>query len=348
MRFGLHYSLQSPNQKWEFMYQESLQQVILAEKLGFDCVMFAEHHLLRDGWIPSPNLMCAAAAAVTSRIRLGTDILIIPFNHPIRAAEEAAVIDTLSGGRYILGLGLGVFPKEFDSFQLSLKERGSRAEESIPLIRRLLTETNVSHSGRYYQFKDVTITPRPVQKNMPIWVGAIEEPAIRRAARLGDAWIPSQIPPFELMRKQYKIYREAYEESGKGDEVPYEMIEHPLREEAYLAENTEQAWKDVEAAMLYEYGEVYYKESRIQAEDGHYIKPGEIPIEDAMKLLRKRFIVGGPDEFISEVERYERELGVDLMLFRIQLPGLEHWKVVKSIQLIAEKVMPYFAADNRK
>ena len=67
-----------------------------------------------------------------------------------------------------------------------------------------------------------------------------------------------------------------------------------------------------------------------------------------MKLLRERFIVGGPDEFISEVERYERELGVDLMLFRIQLPGLEHWKVVKSIQLIAEKVMPYFAADNRK
>jgi probable F420-dependent oxidoreductase len=344
MRFGLHYSLQSPTQEWAPLYQQCLQQLVYAEKLGFDCAVFAEHHFLQDGWIPVPNLMCAAAAGVTSRIRLGTDILILPLMHPLRVAEEAAFVDALSQGRFILGVGLGVFPKEFESYEIPIKQRASRAEESIQIIRRLLTEEKVSHVGRYFHFKDVTITPKPLQKRLPIWIAGIEEPAIKRAARLGDAWIPSQIAPFDLLKKQFRVYQKTLEENGRE----FLKIERPLRKEAYLAENSDQAWEEVKKAILHEYGEVYYKESRIQAEDGHFIKPGEVSFEDALKLLRSRFIIGGPDEFIAEVEKYQRELGVDLLLMRVHLPGLEHWKVTKSLELIGKKIMPYFADQDRK
>src|SRR5262249_28446274 len=133
-------------------------------------------------------------------------------------AEEAAMVDVISGGRLILGIGAGYAPEEFASFGYSIKDRGSRMEESSSLLRRLWTEENVTHHGRHYRFDNVTITPRPRQYPSPaIWFGAWAERAIVRAARLGDAWLIGPSANLDEIGSCLRTYRQACGESGKGE-----------------------------------------------------------------------------------------------------------------------------------
>src|SRR5262249_44109804 len=149
-----------------------------------------EHHPFdrtNELWLqPLPAL--AGLATRTRRIALGTNILILPLYHPLRVAEDVAMIHAMSAGRAILGTAIGYKPEEFEAFGLSLKQRVSRFEEQIEVIRRVWSQSKVTFEGRHFEFRDVSLplatfpTPMP-----PLWIGAEIEPAIRRAARLGDA-----------------------------------------------------------------------------------------------------------------------------------------------------------------
>lgn len=339
MKFALHYSFQAPKGNWPQIYQDSLQQIVLAEKLGFDSVFVAEHHFLSDGWVPSPMLMCSAIATLTEKMRVGTDIVVLPLHHPLRVAEDSAVVDVISRGRFILGVGIGASRGEYEQFGIPVKQRPSRMDQFIPLIRKLLSEENIAHSCRYCSFKNITVTPRPVQKpSPPIWIAGLDEPAIRRAARLGDAWIPSQMQPIALVKDQLGKYRKFLQEFGKN----YGDQEKPLRREAYVSDDPDRAWEECKDPLLYEYGDVYYKMGALRDESGRLLKPGEITFDDMVELLKKRFIIGGPEDMIAQAEKFEKELGTDLLILRIQAPGLENGKVLHSIRIIGEKVIPYF------
>src|ERR671925_1243755 len=131
-------------------FEATIAECERAEAAGFDSVWLGEHHnsiLL----YPAPLLGLAAIAARTRRVRLGTGVLLLPLYHPLAVAEEAAMVDVISGGRLILGLGAGYAPEEFSAFGISIKERGSRLEEGASLLRRLWTEEHVSHEGRHYR-----------------------------------------------------------------------------------------------------------------------------------------------------------------------------------------------------
>jgi alkanesulfonate monooxygenase SsuD/methylene tetrahydromethanopterin reductase-like flavin-dependent oxidoreductase (luciferase family) len=133
-------------------------------------------------------------------------------------AEEGAMVDMISGGRLILGIGAGYAPEEFAAFGYSLKERGSRLEEGASLLLRLWTEENVTHHGRHYQVDKATIAPRPVQRpRPPIWFGAWAEPAIRRAARLGDAWFVGPSASLSELAPCARLYQKACGETGRGE-----------------------------------------------------------------------------------------------------------------------------------
>ena len=155
-----------------------------AEAAGFDSVWLGEHHnsiLL----YPAPLVGLAAIAARTRRVRLGTGVLLLPLYHPLAVAEEAAMVDVISRGRLILGVGAGYAPEEFAAFGISTKERGSRLDEAVPLIHRLWTEDAVSHEGRHYRITNATLRPRPVQRpRPPVWFAGWVEAALRRAGRL--------------------------------------------------------------------------------------------------------------------------------------------------------------------
>ena len=168
-------------------FEETLQECEQAEAAGFDSLWLGEHHN-HEVLYPAPLIGLAAVASRTRSIRLGTGVLLLPLYHPLAVAEEAAMVDVISGGRLILGVGAGYAPEEFSAFGYSIKQRGSRLEESASLLQRLWTEENVTHHGRHYQFDNITVAPRPLQRpRPPIWFGAWAEPAIRRAARFGDA-----------------------------------------------------------------------------------------------------------------------------------------------------------------
>ena len=139
MEFGLLYDFRNPPQ-WrlpnERLYAQTIEQVVFAEQLGFDAVWISEHHFLEDGYCPSLLAVAAHIAARTSRMRIGTSVLLLPFHDPLRVAEDAATVDILSGGRLDLGIGLGYRAEEFEVFGVPRRQRPSRFEESLAILRQ--------------------------------------------------------------------------------------------------------------------------------------------------------------------------------------------------------------------
>tara|TARA_Y100001934_G_C11581033_1_gene418834 strand:- start:39 stop:485 length:447 start_codon:yes stop_codon:yes gene_type:complete len=144
-----------------------LDQMIAAEELGFDHVWLTEHHFTEDAYNPSPLSMAAAIAAVTERIRIGTFVMLMPFIHPVRAAEDITLADILSNGRFDIGIGQGYTHEEFNAFTIDRRERGPRLTEGIELMRRLFTEENLTFEGKFTKLGKTTLTPNPCNSHTP-------------------------------------------------------------------------------------------------------------------------------------------------------------------------------------
>jgi probable F420-dependent oxidoreductase len=192
IRFGLWYDFRNPPQ-WrqasDRLYGEILEQIAWAENHGFDDVWLSEHHFIADGYLPSILPVAAAIAARTKRIRIVSGVLLMPFHNPVRLAEDIAVVDVLSGGRFELGVGVGFKLEEFAGFGVPFKERGARTNEALDIIRRLLSGESVSVKSDFFDFQNVKVTPEPLQKpHPPIWLGGFTQAALRRAVRFGDGF----------------------------------------------------------------------------------------------------------------------------------------------------------------
>ena len=175
-----------------------------AEELGFDSVWVSEHlfnvDYIRDrlGGKPyyEPLTVLAYLASMTSTIRLGTSVLVLPYHDPVRLAKVSATLDVASRGRVTLGLGVGRMEEEYVALGISFKERGAIANEAIQVMKTLWTEEDPEFKGRYYSFSNVKFSPKPLQKpHPPIWIGGNSRAAMRRAARTGDAWHPTGLSP---------------------------------------------------------------------------------------------------------------------------------------------------------
>jgi alkanesulfonate monooxygenase SsuD/methylene tetrahydromethanopterin reductase-like flavin-dependent oxidoreductase (luciferase family) len=189
MDFGIWHDFRNPPQ-WHVpyarLYAENLDQIAWAETLGFESVWVSEHHLTDDGYLPSVFPMLAAIAGRTTTMRLGSAILLGPFQHPIRFAEDVAVLDQLSHGRLEVGLGLGYRQLEFDELGVPIAERARRTEELIEVARRV--------------WADGSATPPPLQQpEPPFWIGGTVDAAARRAARLGAHFMPDAYVATEVL-----------------------------------------------------------------------------------------------------------------------------------------------------
>src|SRR5580765_6210008 len=169
--------------------------VELCEKSEIDSLWFSER-LSSPLPIPEPMTAMAAIAARTTRLKFGPSVFVTPFRTPALAAREIAMVDYLSGGRLLPAFGIGVDqPREFLAAGVPFRERGRRTDEAIAIMRRCWTEDEVTFGGAFWQLDRITVLPRPVQKPLELWIGGNSEPAMRRAGRLGDGWIPSFITP---------------------------------------------------------------------------------------------------------------------------------------------------------
>ena len=179
-------------------YREALEEVVRAEDLGFDSVWMEEHHSVTNHYWPSPLPVLAGFATRTSRLVLGTDIIVAAFHHPVRLAEDVAMLDVISNGRLVLGIAIGYKPDEFALYGVELEKRGARFEEQLAIMKGLWTQERVQFKGTYYTLEG-RLEPKPVQKpHPPVWIGGWGDITLRRAATLADNWIPG--PTADLTR----------------------------------------------------------------------------------------------------------------------------------------------------
>ena len=189
--FGLWYDFRNP-EPWQIdfeqFYAERLDQIERAETMGFDSVWLTEHHFCDDGYTPSPLVIHAAIAARTQRMRLGTNLMLLPIGDPVRMAEDAATLSLISGGRFDLGVGIGYRQMEFDQFGRKISHRPSLVEEGIEILRRAWSGEPVNFEGKRFTVGDFKITPQP--KTAPkLFLGGMAPPAIDRAARIADGFL---------------------------------------------------------------------------------------------------------------------------------------------------------------
>jgi probable F420-dependent oxidoreductase len=236
-------------------FEETIQECERAEAAGFDSVWLGEHHNSATLY-PAPLIGLAAIASRTRRLRLGTAVLLLPLYHPLAVAEEAAMVDVISGGRLILGVGAGYAPEEFAAFGVSIKERGRRMDEAVPLIHQLWSEENVTHNGRYYRVMNATVAPRPLQQpRPPIWFAGWVESAIRRAGRLGDAWLGGPSAKLDELVACAGLYREARKVAGKDPQAgPMALMRY-----VFVADTAQRARAIAGAAFIRSFEETYFR-----------------------------------------------------------------------------------------
>jgi probable F420-dependent oxidoreductase len=313
-------------------FDETLRECERAELAGFDSIWLGEHHN-NPVLHPAPLLGLAAIATRTSRIRLGTGVLLLPLYHPLMVAEEGAMVDMISGGRLILGVGAGYAPEEFAAFGYSIKERGSRLEEGASLLRRLWTEESVSHRGRHYRLDNATIAPRPVQQpRPPIWFGAWTEPAIRRAARLGDAWLAGPSANLDELTDCARRYRKACRELGQGEG------EVALFRYVFVASSAKQAVSAAGDSFIQAFESMYFRWPHPVVK-----RPsGKLTIE---RLAENRIILGDPSKCVQEITRFQKELGLKHLICRFSVPGISREASLTSLELFTREIMPALRAD---
>ena len=191
LNFGLWYDFRNPA-PWTVpfgqLYGQALEQIAEAERLGFDSVWLTEHHFCDDGYTPSPLVIAAAIGARTQRMRIGTNLMILPLHDPVRIAEDTATLSLLTGGRFDLGVGIGYRALEFCEFGRELKHRPSLVEEGITLIRRAWAGEPLDFAGKRHVHGKVRVMPTP-ESTPRLYLGGMAEPAIDRAARIADGFL---------------------------------------------------------------------------------------------------------------------------------------------------------------
>jgi probable F420-dependent oxidoreductase len=312
-------------------YREALEEVVRAEELGFDSVWMEEHHGVKDHYWPSPLTVLAGFATRTSKVVLGTDILVMPFYHPVRLAEDVALLDVISGGRFILGTAIGYKPDEFALYDTPLEKRGARFEEGLKLIRSLWTEEAVTFKGKYYKLDNGRIEPKPLTKpHPPVWIGGWGKLTLKRAATLGQNWIPG--PTADLARlqdgkRQFLIHR-----SAAGLTAPTEW---PLTRDVIIAYTDREARELAERHIMVSYRHEYAGGWR------HPFIDASIAT-DLDGLMRDRFLIGGPDQVVAGITRFVEVYGMTHLICRLFFPGMPHAHIMRELDLLARKVMPAF------
>lgn len=194
LRFGVAYDFRNPPGSGlsnADLYARVLAQAERVDRLGFDLIWLTEHHFVEDGYLPSFVAVAGALAARTRRARISSDVVLLPFQHPLRFAEDLAVLDNVSGGRIELGVGMGYAAHEFAAFGVERRARVGLTEEGLAVLKLAFSGERFDFAGEHWRFSGACVRPRPVQPGgPPLWLAAMSEAGARRAARLGLHLLP--------------------------------------------------------------------------------------------------------------------------------------------------------------
>lgn len=341
MRFGVIFSgsqFDQPGLDYSKNYRAHLDLAAEVEQLGYDEIWVPEHHFVRDGYCCAPLTFCAALAARTSRIRVGSYIALMPLHHPIAIAEQAAWVDTLSGGRLDVGFGQGYRKEEFTAYGADGSKKHNRMEEGAAIVRKLLDSENVTYSGQYHKIPEpITLSPRPVQKPFPIWMAGRGKMAIDRVAREGYHLASAGDPV------QVKLFAEACKRHGRRME-DFKIAQLRF---GYCAETVKQAWDDAEPSIHYllsRYGKWVSENQTLPGDEKIAdLKPiGELRKGHPVSFFGLPLFLGTPDELIKLIENLNAQGPFTDLVYDMAPPGLPIEKVRNSLRLFAKEVIPHF------
>jgi alkanesulfonate monooxygenase SsuD/methylene tetrahydromethanopterin reductase-like flavin-dependent oxidoreductase (luciferase family) len=322
-----------PGDNMDLKLKEMIEQVRRARLNGFRSLWAGQHFLTKPLQMFQSLPLLSRLIPEAEGMMIGPNILILPLLNPVEVAEESVTMDHLTGGRYVLGVGLGYRDEEFLIFNVSKSERVGRMKESIELIRKLWTEDIVNYTGEYFRVPGLGLGARPVRKNgPPIWIGASVDPAIKRAAQIGDAWLITFYPSISWLTEQMKLYQSALQEVGKP--MPEDV---PILRECYVSTDYQSALDAARPAIETKYASyASWGQDRFLPDKEKFDQPFE-------KFRKDRFIIGDPAFVRDEIQRYYDVLGVNHFILRMQWPGLDQEMVLKSIDLLGEKVIPHLS-----
>jgi alkanesulfonate monooxygenase SsuD/methylene tetrahydromethanopterin reductase-like flavin-dependent oxidoreductase (luciferase family) len=310
-------------------YNDYLDLVQLIEAEGLDSAWVSEHHFAADGYLPSLVPLLAAFAAVTERIELGTGVVLAPFQDPIRFAEDFAVLDQISGGRTICGLGIGWRDEEFRAFDVSTRAR--RLREMTEVLRKAWGPGRFSYEGRHYSYEEIDVTPKPARVPR-ILIGGFVDDAIRRAGRIGDGFISSRANP-ERVADSFEMVAEERQKAGMEGPPVVALLYN-----AYVTEDPEKDWPMVRDGIGHQLG-VYTGWAAGTDVPGTELEVMPPP-EDQ---IRRSVAYGTPDDVVSRLEPVTEVLGrypESHLILRIHYPGMDAAPAARSIELLARKVAP--------
>jgi alkanesulfonate monooxygenase SsuD/methylene tetrahydromethanopterin reductase-like flavin-dependent oxidoreductase (luciferase family) len=300
-----------------------LEQAAVAEASGFDAVFVSEHHPAPGAgdYCFQPVPVLAALASRTRGIGLGTSVLLLPLYQPWRLAEELLTLQAASRGQLILGVGAGFDSREFEAHGLAFSTRFKRLEEAIRLLRADWAEcaAHVPGSG-----------------SPPVWLAGTTPVAIRRAARLGDAWLPADTARLDALKEAQDLYTQAMRARARDPS----RVERPLMREALVHEESATARRRLAGPVVSRY-RAYWAAGDIQlrAEFPH----GDFRYAD---LEPGRFVVGDPGQCIRSIDELRRELGTTFLILRIPKPELSQAVTLEAIQMFGTDVIPRFRASD--
>ncbi|MFM1653794.1 LLM class flavin-dependent oxidoreductase [Brevibacillus sp. B_LB10_24] len=322
--------------------RDGLEQIKLADKLGFHSAWIAEHNARLYGVVSSTSVYLAAAAAQTSNIMLGSAVSRLPLHHPLQLAEDMALVDIISNGRLYLGVGKGYDALEFEAYNLDFEERHERYLESLDILTTALKNQKVTYSGKFYDIKDIPVYPRPTQPGgPPIFVMVSgNDASIINAAKQGHSFVLGGITNEDTNHK-IELYKKTALESGLSQEFVSNAVARSGKLLfCYVAETTEQAQQEYRQGL-----EWYMSERDNRPTFGVITRERNVDYDRF--LQSENTLVGSPEKVIEDIERYKRQTGLNNIILWMNIGGQPQKQVFKSMELFAEKVMPHFEESER-
>ena len=332
LTFGYLYDFRNPAQfdrSWHAVYNETLDVIAWSETVGFGGAWVPEHHLADDGYLPSPIAALSAIAARTNTITIGSSVVLGPLHHPLHFAEDCSFVDNLSGGRLEMALAVGYRRREAQAFGIDFTTRGSRLTEFLQVVRRLWAGETVTFEGKHFTLQGASVTPRPVNGHVPLYIGGLSEPALDRAARLGDGYFGNE--------EAYGIYCEKLKQAGKDPADARIRLQGIF---LTVAADPEKAMDDL--APYYHHANNVYGS---WLNEDHALTVDGAPIPKAMSL--KDFKASGllriltPAEAIAKFRRMQSRLPVEHFMMMMP-PGIPAAKFVEYAETFANEVLPAF------
>jgi alkanesulfonate monooxygenase SsuD/methylene tetrahydromethanopterin reductase-like flavin-dependent oxidoreductase (luciferase family) len=332
IQFGLMMRAQFPRgDDMSARFAELVEQARLANRLGYASITKGMHYSAAPWQDLQQFPFLSRIMAEAPSMRLNFGLVLLSLHKPLDIAEQIATVDVMSGGRVILGVALGYRDVEYLAFGTTQKERVRRFEENLEAIKRLWTEDAVDMVGSHFTLEHASVGTKPIQKpHPPIWIGANADPAIRRAARLGDCWYVNPHNRIDTIVCQVDVYKRALDEYGK----PFPK-EFPARREVFVARTREEAIRTCAPYLGAKYA-AYQQWGQNQAMPAG---DNDLGVEFD-ELLRDRFLLGSPDEVADAILRLHRATGINHLIMSVQWPGMPQNLVLDELQLLAEEVFP--------